>query len=261
ARPSTAITRRPMTSRAASGEGESLNAVMIHCSFGITTSRARIAAPPNQFTTMRIRRMTYAIGAAADDEIGFNMIYHLPDVCKSDNVATRPLMSAQLLRPLKFAAQLNRLTVWHNESKCYDMMVGVDHCDHHILQVASPRRSGDLEKTELDRLSIRRHFPLPASTIPGVTIVGREQTLPLHVEHSDLMFWGASSTCIPLMQNRGPTGHGANREVDRYVHNRALPRTRQGFHFFESLFRVRLRGGGFRWFLRHLDDGCRNKDD
>src|SRR4030095_1356657 len=69
-----------MTSRSASGEGESLKALMIHCSFGMTTSRARIAAPPSQFTTTRIRSRRYAIDSAADDEIGLDMIYHLPDI-------------------------------------------------------------------------------------------------------------------------------------------------------------------------------------
>src|SRR5438309_6076643 len=65
-----------MISRSASGEGESLKAAMIHCSFGMTTSRARIAAPISQFTTMRIRSTTYAIGSAADDEVGFDMIHY-----------------------------------------------------------------------------------------------------------------------------------------------------------------------------------------
>ena len=41
-----ATARRPMISRSASGEGESLNALMIHCSLGMTNSRARIAAAP-----------------------------------------------------------------------------------------------------------------------------------------------------------------------------------------------------------------------
>src|SRR5262249_25383495 len=66
-----------MISRSASGEGESLKAAMIHCSCGIATSRARIAAPISQFTTMRIRSTTYAIGSAADDEAGVDMIHHL----------------------------------------------------------------------------------------------------------------------------------------------------------------------------------------
>ena len=44
---------------------ESLNAAMIHCWLGMTTSRARIAAPPSQFRTMRIRNTTCAIGSAA----------------------------------------------------------------------------------------------------------------------------------------------------------------------------------------------------
>src|SRR5262249_53880412 len=66
-----------MISRSASGEGESLKAAMIHCSFGMTTSRARITAPISQFTTMRIRSTTYAIGSAADDEAGVDMIHHL----------------------------------------------------------------------------------------------------------------------------------------------------------------------------------------
>src|SRR5205823_1125623 len=65
-----------MISRSVSGEGESLKAALIHCSFGMTTSRARIAAPVNQFTTMRIRSMTYATGSAADDEAGVDMFRH-----------------------------------------------------------------------------------------------------------------------------------------------------------------------------------------
>jgi len=66
-----------MTSRSASGEGESLKAAMIHCSFGLTTSRARIAAAISQFRTMRVRSTTYAIGSAADDEADLDMIHHL----------------------------------------------------------------------------------------------------------------------------------------------------------------------------------------
>src|SRR5947207_14797547 len=69
------MARKPMTSRSASGEGESRNADMIHCSFGMTTRRARIAAPDSQFTTMRMRSTTYAIGSAADDETRFGMIH------------------------------------------------------------------------------------------------------------------------------------------------------------------------------------------
>ena len=53
---------------------------MIHCSFGMTNSRARIAAPISQFTTMRIRSTTYAIGSAADDEAGLDMIHHPSDI-------------------------------------------------------------------------------------------------------------------------------------------------------------------------------------
>src|SRR5947207_13244129 len=69
------MARKPMTSRSASGEGESRNADMIHCSFGMTTRRARIAVPNSQFTTMRMRSTTYAIGSAADDEAGLDMIH------------------------------------------------------------------------------------------------------------------------------------------------------------------------------------------
>ena len=60
-----------------SGEGERLKAAMIHCSFGMANSRARIAAANSQFTTMRIRSTTCAIGSAADDEAGLDMIHHL----------------------------------------------------------------------------------------------------------------------------------------------------------------------------------------
>src|SRR5438132_11364683 len=67
-----------MTSRSASGEGESLKAAMIHCLLGVTTSRARIAAPNSQLPTMRIRRTTYAIGSAGDDEARLDMVHHLP---------------------------------------------------------------------------------------------------------------------------------------------------------------------------------------
>src|SRR5438132_5817500 len=63
----------PMTSRSTSGEGESPNDLMIHCSFGTTNSRARITATIIQFRTMRIRSTTYAIGSAADDGAGLDM--------------------------------------------------------------------------------------------------------------------------------------------------------------------------------------------
>src|SRR5215472_14344229 len=74
-----------MISRSASGEGESLKAAIIHCAFGMTTSRARIAAPISQFTTMRIRSTAYAIGSAADDEAGVDMI-HLLLISTIDNL-------------------------------------------------------------------------------------------------------------------------------------------------------------------------------
>src|ERR1043165_9380995 len=69
--------RRPRISRSASGEGERLKAAMIHCSFGISTSKARIAAPPSQFTTTSIRSTTYTIGSAADDAVDLDMIHDL----------------------------------------------------------------------------------------------------------------------------------------------------------------------------------------
>ena len=51
---------------------------MIHRRVGMATSRVKIAAPDSQFKTMSIRSMTYAIGSAADDEVGLDMIHHLP---------------------------------------------------------------------------------------------------------------------------------------------------------------------------------------
>ena len=68
--------------------------------------------------------------------------------------------------------------------------------------------------------------------------MGRQQTIPVHVEHSDLMVWRALSISSRLMKNCGTTGGEANCDVDRNAHNRTLPRTRQGFHFLERLFRV-----------------------
>lgn len=78
--PSTAIACKAMISRSASGEGDSSSALMIHRRVGMATSRVTIATPDSQFTTMRIRSMTYAIGSAADDEIGFDMIHHFPSI-------------------------------------------------------------------------------------------------------------------------------------------------------------------------------------
>src|SRR5437016_12552011 len=65
--------------------------------------------------------------------------------------------------PLKFAVQLNRLAVWHNESEIYYMLVRVNHREHHAFQQSALRAAGDIEETELDRLSIRRHLSLPAN--------------------------------------------------------------------------------------------------
>src|SRR5438132_14025283 len=75
-----------MISRSVSGEGQSLKAAMIHCSLGMTTSRARIAAPISQFTTMRIRSATYAIGSAADDEAGLDTISTSRDISNINNL-------------------------------------------------------------------------------------------------------------------------------------------------------------------------------
>jgi hypothetical protein len=47
---------------------------MIHCSWGMTSSRATIAAPYSQFRTMRIRSTTWAIGSAADDGAGLDTV-------------------------------------------------------------------------------------------------------------------------------------------------------------------------------------------
>jgi hypothetical protein len=54
-----------------------LKALRIHFWVGIATSNARIAAPNTQFMTMRIRSTKNAIGSAADDEAGLDMIHRV----------------------------------------------------------------------------------------------------------------------------------------------------------------------------------------
>ena len=61
-----------------------------------------------------------AIGTTADDEIGFDMINDLSDIeYVQYPLAEAAIKKAQSFCPLKLATQLNRLTVWHNESKPY----------------------------------------------------------------------------------------------------------------------------------------------
>src|SRR3954467_12444626 len=55
-----------MTSRAVSGEGASLKAAMIQRSLGMTRSKARMAAPRNQLSRIRIFKLIQAAGRAAD---------------------------------------------------------------------------------------------------------------------------------------------------------------------------------------------------
>ncbi len=62
-----------MITWSASGEAESLNADIIHCLFGMTTSSARIAAPITQLKTIKIRKTPYATGVAPDDKAGFDI--------------------------------------------------------------------------------------------------------------------------------------------------------------------------------------------
>src|SRR5215208_3556001 len=111
-----------------------------------------------------------------------------------DSPRRRP--SARSFFPLKFAAQVNRLTVWRNENQLYDVLVRGNQVERHTLHQSSPRTSGDIEETEFYRLSIRRHLPFKASPISGVAIMGREQTIPFHVEHRALMDWGSLSISI-----------------------------------------------------------------
>src|SRR5207244_9288610 len=72
--------------------------------------------------------------------------------------------------PLKFAVQLNRPAVWHNESEFYDMLVRVNHREHHAFQQSALRAAGDIEEVKLYAVSIGRHFPLHFCAIPGITI-------------------------------------------------------------------------------------------
>src|SRR5437762_10060999 len=89
--------------------------------------------------------------------------------------------------PLKFAVQLNRPAVWHNESELYDMLVRVNHREHHAFHQSALRAAGDIEEVKLYAVSIGRHFPLQARTISAVTIMNCDQTIFLDVEHRDLM--------------------------------------------------------------------------
>src|ERR1044072_4263983 len=89
-----------MTNRAASGEGESLKADIIHCSFGMATSRARMAAPPSQLTTIRILSRTCAIATAEDDEVGVDMIHQLSDIDINERLAWASSSGANVIEPL-----------------------------------------------------------------------------------------------------------------------------------------------------------------
>ncbi len=123
------------------------------------------------------------------------------------------------------------------------MLVRVNCGEGHALNQASLCVSNNVEKIELACLSIRRRLSFKASPIVAITKMGREQTIPLHVEHCDLVVWRAPTTRSRFMQNCGTAGCDANCDVDRDAHNRTLPRTCQGFHLVEHLPRVRWRYG------------------
>ena len=57
--------------------------------------------------------------------------------------------------PFKFAAQLDRFTVWFDEGELYDVLVRVNYRERHALHKSSLRASGDIEEIEVARLSIR----------------------------------------------------------------------------------------------------------
>src|SRR3954453_7997897 len=61
-----ATARSPSTSWWVSADGVSLKADMIHRSFGMTRSKARMAAPKNQLSRIRIFKLIQAAGKAAD---------------------------------------------------------------------------------------------------------------------------------------------------------------------------------------------------
>src|SRR6185295_9776717 len=106
---------------------------------------------------------------------------------------------------MKFAAQLHRLTVWHNESELFDVLVRVHHREHYAFHQSALCAAGNIEEIKLYAFSIGRHFPLQARTISGVTIMGCDQTIPLDVEHRDLMVWRPFLR-VPLMQKSGTAG-------------------------------------------------------
>src|SRR4051794_360613 len=128
----------------------------------------------------------------------------------------------------KFAAALERFAVRHDEGQLYNVLVRIDYGERRTLHESRLRASGDVEKSEFDRLSIRRHLPLPTYAIAAVAIMRREQTISVHVERSDLLVWRWRATSR-LMQNRITTRDEANCETDRLAHDRTLPRTHQSF--------------------------------
>src|SRR4051812_30718278 len=83
---------------------------MIHCPLGRATSRARIATPPTQFTMMRIRSTTSAIGSAADDETGFDTDSP-PDLSIINIIVYRPPVQENMLQPPRAAVLLEAVLV------------------------------------------------------------------------------------------------------------------------------------------------------
>src|SRR4026208_2532264 len=90
---------------------------------------------------------------------------------------SRKTIVRSLFGPFKFAAQLNRLTVWLHESELDNVLVRVNCGEHHTLHQSSSSAPGDVDKIELTRLSVRRHLSFKASPIAAITVMGREQTI------------------------------------------------------------------------------------
>ena len=144
-------------------------------------------------------------------------------------------------------------------SRRLGVMVGVDHGEHHMVHHPSLRAAGDVEEIEFHRLTIRRDLANHARPISGITIMGQDQAISIHIKHGDRIVGSARPS--RLMQDCVTTGSHANCDVRGEAHNTALPGTRQSLQFLKRLLCVGLWARRFRHLLRQRDGGRRNQDD
>src|SRR6267378_1266740 len=174
------------------------------------------------------------------------------------------MKEAPSIFPLKDASRTKRLVPWQHESRLFVMMIRINDRKRDTVHESFFGISSYVEEGEFHTAAVRRNLPFHAGPVPGVTIMGQEQAVSVHIDHRDRIV--RHSTRCHFVKDGVTSGCHANGRLHGYAHHASLPGTRQTLQFLKRLLCIGLWDRRFRHWHLHLlrqgyGGGRRNEDD